>query len=221
VIRSVARVIRARSSSAAKDLIARLPFLAAKELVYDRRFFETTDPHHVPMYTLLADSIVELEAPASVVDVGCGAGILLERFQERNVEIRGIEGSRHAIELSGVRDHILRANLEHGVPAVGRFDLACCIEVAEHLPARSAKGLVDGLTRLSDAVVFTAALPGQGGTHHVNERPHAYWEGLFARAGFERDNRRESELKERIAAIPEPAWMRMNLMVFRRAAQSD
>jgi SAM-dependent methyltransferase len=197
--------------------VARLPFLVAKEVVYDRKFFATSE-YHVPMYTLLTDSLAELESPKSVIDVGCGTGLMLERFRTHGVEIQGIEGSRHAIALSNVRDAIVRANLEFGVPVKRRFDLACCVEVAEHLPARSARRLVEGLAELSDVVVFTAAVPGQGGEHHVNERPHAYWEALFADRGLVRDVVREAELKQRIASIPEPVWMHANLMLFRRAA---
>ncbi len=195
-----------------------LPLLAAKELVYDRRYFQAIDEVHRPLYRLLADAVAELVQPSSAVDVGCGTGLVLSRLQERGVEVRGVEGSRHAIELSGLEDRILKANLERGVPRLGRFDVCFCVEVAEHLPPRSARPLVEGLASLSDVVVFTAAPPGQGGSHHVNEQPQRYWEDLFAESGFARDGAGEATLKSRIAGIPDPAWMHANLMLFRRDA---
>ena len=114
--------------------------------------------------------------PKTAIDVGCGTGLVLTRLKERGVEVTGIEGSRHAIELSGLGDRVVKANLEREFPASGTFDVCFCIEVAEHLPGRSASPLVEGLTDHSDVVVFTAAPPGQGGSHHVNEQPSSYWE---------------------------------------------
>jgi hypothetical protein len=33
-------------------------------------------------------------------------------------------------------------------------------------------------------VLFSAATPGQGGEHHVNERPYSYWRELFSDRGY-------------------------------------
>jgi len=205
-------LIRRRVDGAA----ARLPWLAAKERVYDDDFFEHTDDVHRAMYERLARSIFERLRPASAVDVGCGTGLILAELAERGVEVRGVEGSRHAIERSRVADRIVRANLEREIPDLGRFDVAVCIEVAEHLPARSAGGLVEGLTRLSPRVVFTAAAPGQGGTHHVNEQPRSFWDALFAEHGF-RESALGAQLREDVAGVPEPAWMHTNLVVYEQS----
>jgi hypothetical protein len=53
-----------------------------------------------------------------------------------------------------------------------RFDLAASLEVAEHLSSARADGFVEHLTRLSDRVLFSAEVPGQGGYGHRNEQPH-------------------------------------------------
>lgn len=55
-----------------------------------------------------------------------------------------------------------------------RFDLAMCVEVVEHMPAASAATLLHTLVRHADVVVFSAAIPGQPGTHHVNCRWPSY-----------------------------------------------
>jgi hypothetical protein len=57
-------------------------------------------------------------------------------------------------------------------------------EVAEHLTKSRAEGLVGDLTRLTDVVLFSAAIPGQGGTDHVNEQYLGYWVALFEAKGF-------------------------------------
>ncbi|MCA9789386.1 MAG: hypothetical protein KC462_06410, partial [Cyanobacteria bacterium HKST-UBA05] len=56
------------------------------------------------------------------------------------------------------------------------FDLAMCVEIAEHIPNRCSRQLVKTLTKASDTVFFTAAPPGQGGVGHINEQPQAFWE---------------------------------------------
>jgi hypothetical protein len=64
-----------------------------------------------------------------------------------------------------------------------RFDVAICLEVAEHLPPSRGPGLIDDLCALSEVVVFSAAVPGQQGTRHVNLRWQSYWADLFIKRG--------------------------------------
>ena len=59
-----------------------------------------------------------------------------------------------------------------------------CLEVAEHLPEQSAKTLVESLCSLSDFILFSAAIPGQGGLHHLNEQWQEYWVVQFKEKGF-------------------------------------
>lgn len=203
------------SRSRVVDAVGGIPFLRARDLVYTDEFFAGVDAESRPLYDLLVERLAAIWAPRSVVDVGCGSGYMLDRFAERGVDVQGIEGSRAAIRMAGAENRIVRANLERGVPLLGSFDLCLCIEVAEHLRARAADGLVDGLTSLSDVVVFTAAQPGQRGRAHLNLRPKSYWQELFASRGFERSPR-EDELTAAIASTPQPAYIHENLMVFER-----
>ena len=55
--------------------------------------------------------------------------------------------------------------------AIGRtFDLAISLEVAEHPPEEFAEPLVERLVTAAPFVLFSAAIPEQGGIHHVNEQ---------------------------------------------------
>ena len=63
-------------------------------------------------------------------------------------------------------DCYLVADLGKPLPLDERYDLAVSLEVGEHLEASLAGGLVDSLTRLAPVVLFSAAIPGQSGTHH-------------------------------------------------------
>ena len=64
------------------------------------------------------------------------------------------------------------------------FDLAISTEVAEHLDQKDSNTFIDNLTSFSDVILFSAAIPGQGGTHHVNEQWPSYWIEKFAARGY-------------------------------------
>ncbi len=58
------------------------------------------------------------------------------------------------------------------------------MEVAEHLPEPYSKEFVKALTALSDIILFSAAIEGQGGTYHINEQMPEYWSKIFKELGF-------------------------------------
>ena len=125
----------------------------------------------------------------SVVDYGCGVGTWLDaaRRQLGVDDIHGYEGSWVDSALMVVEAHQIDACdlttlVEHGPPR--RASLAMCLEVAEHLPAASADGLVDLLTGTASTVLFSAAIPGQGGKGHINEQWPDYWMSRFAERGY-------------------------------------
>ena len=59
------------------------------------------------------------------------------------------------------------------------------LEVAEHLPADHGPSFVRYLCAHSDVVLFSAAQPGQGGEHHINERNPSYWASIFSEHGYD------------------------------------
>ena len=75
-------------------------------------------------------------------------------------------------------------DLEHLTALEGKYDLCISLEVAEHLSESRAKPFVDMLCDVSDVVLFSAAVPNQGGNHHVNEQWPSYWAKLFWDNGY-------------------------------------
>jgi 2-polyprenyl-3-methyl-5-hydroxy-6-metoxy-1,4-benzoquinol methylase len=130
--------------------------------------------------------VLELIKPGSVCDVGCARGTWLSVFQEHGVsDVIGIDGDHVAKEeLEIPAERFIAADLQKGLSLERTFDLALCLEVAEHLPEKSAGPLVDGLVGLAPAVLFSAAIPRQGGVGHVNEQWPEYWEAHFRRGGY-------------------------------------
>ena len=154
---------------------------------YDNAFFDAIADGSLQSARVVVQVLLELFTPHSVVDVGCGTGAWLKAFAERvdGLKVTGIDGDyvdRSKLVID--HDRFVAADLTRLVRLDGRYDLALCLEVAEHLPSRNASGLVAALTGCAPLVLFSAALPGQTGTHHVNERWPSYWKALFADRGY-------------------------------------
>ncbi len=130
--------------------------------------------------------VLALTRPRSVIDVGCGRGAWLRAFRNGGVKsIRGIDGDYvDAASLLIPQECFSAVDLNKPFELSGRYDLAVCLEVAEHLPAAMANVLVQQLTAVAPLILFSAAITGQGGTNHVNERPPSYWRELFEAHGF-------------------------------------
>ena len=131
--------------------------------------------------------VLEWVSARSVLDVGCGVGTFLSVFAEHGAaDIQGVDGDyvpreRLRIDPARFRPHDLARPLD-----LGRgFDLVVSLEVAEHLPDEAADGFVESLCRHGHTVLFSAAIPHQGGTQHVNERWPSYWIPKFAARGYE------------------------------------
>ena len=163
------------------------------------------------LFTLLGGE----DTVRSALDVGCGIGTWLAASVKLGVpEILGLDGDhvdREALVMDV--DRFVACDLTQPQDIGRRFDLAFCLEVGEHLPPEAADGLVDLLTTLSDRVLFSAALPGQGGQHHLNEQWPAYWAEKFREKGY----RCHDTLRHRIWENDHVEWWyRQNLLLFLR-----
>lgn len=130
--------------------------------------------------------LMRLFTPRSVVDLGCGLGDWLHEFTVNGVEnILGIDGNWVEKQNLYINEsHFLEKDLTTKLHLKQKFDLAMSLEVAEHLPEKAADSFVQTLTSLSDTIVFSAAIPGQGGQNHLNEQWHDYWVAKFEKHGF-------------------------------------
>jgi SAM-dependent methyltransferase len=122
----------------------------------------------------------------SVVDVGCGDGTWLRSFAQSGIEdYFGMDGDYVTPDqLKIPKERFQPTDLSKPFKLDRRFDLAMTLEVAEHLDPSRGPSYVEDLTKLSDVVLFSAAVPGQGGSHHVNEQWQPYWAEQFAKQGY-------------------------------------
>lgn len=153
---------------------------------YDHAFINRVQKTATQSASILVDVLMNMFSPHSVVDVGCGSGSWLRVFSERGVDrILGFDGDwvpRDKLRIPS--ESFVSIDLSKNVPEVSGYDLAISLEVAEHLPEAMAGRLVETLTKAAPVVVFSAAIPGQGGTNHINLQWPWYWRELFWKRGF-------------------------------------
>lgn len=126
-------------------------------------------------------AIIDMLDPQSVVDVGCGIGTWLKIFEKNGISnILGIESQNlDKDSLLIEKDKVRLYNLEEPLSIDQKFDLAMCLEVAEHIEEKYCDTLIKSLIDLSDTILFSAAIPYQGGQNHVNLQWPEYWEMKF------------------------------------------
>lgn len=158
--------------------------------IYDRKFYEhgLTEKSRYSVNSILPIVIDALPSLKSVIDVGCGIGMWLHVLKKlkKLEKAKGIDGEWVARDFLLIpEEDFIEADFSKEYPNLSeRFDLAISLEVAEHLPAERARGFVNYLTTVSDFVLFSAAIPFQGGTNHVNEQFQDFWAELFEKREY-------------------------------------
>jgi SAM-dependent methyltransferase len=153
---------------------------------YSKEFYGQMEDKNLISAREVVPFVLEYVQPKSVVDVGCGTGLWLKAFQENGVnEVTGIDGDWVKDEMLVIdKKSFISKNLEEHLHLDRTYDLAVSLEVAEHLEASKSDVMVDNLTSLSDVILFSAAIPLQGGIHHVNEQWPEYWDKKFRAKGY-------------------------------------
>ena len=183
---------------------------------YGPGFFEWIRVSASASAEIVVPLVCDLIGPSSVVDIGCGTGDWLDAFARNGARDHlGVDES-YGDHTTIAEAHFVAADLR--VPcSIGRtFDLAMSLEVAEHLPVERSTGFVADLVKLAPVVMFSAAVPGQGGEHHVNEQWQSWWADIFALHGYAAQDVIRPLIwnDDRVAS-----WYRQNTILYVRNAQ--
>ncbi len=155
---------------------------------YDKSFFINRRALAQASAKSILKIIWPLTQPKSALDIGCATGIWLAECSNNGATtIKGVDGPWVPIdELEIDANNFQIHDLSQSTPAIeGEYDIALCIELAEHLTEESGKQLVKLLTSQAEVILFSAAIPGQGGTGHINENKQSYWHEFFSAYHFE------------------------------------
>jgi SAM-dependent methyltransferase len=184
--------------------------------VYSSGFYDYIDRGSTASARVVARLMLGEMGIDSLLDVGAGHGAWAAAWLAAGVrDVVAVDGDyvardRLAIPAENFRPHDLTEQLSLD----RKFDLVQSLEVAEHLPEHLADRFVDSLADHGDVVLFSAAVPHQGGEHHVNEQPPEYWRRRFARRGYAAYDwlrprlRHEREVKR---------WYRFNSVIYANA----
>lgn len=160
--------------------------------------------------------IYELFTPERVLDVGCGRGWWGQEFAAYgDCAVIGIDGDYVPEPVIPFVAHDLRTPLPPEFHASA--DVTVCMEVAEHLDDGHADRFINDLCATSPVVVFSAAVPGQGGHGHVNEQWPSYWAARFHHNNY----RVSAGLRWRLWNDPQVGWWYAQNILVAVAAEVD
>lgn len=143
-----------------------------------------------------------------VLDVGCGVGQWGINYKGLYSGIDfNIPKEKLLIPESNYFEWDLRKPIEI---EVRKADYVLCLEVAEHIEEQYADVLIDNLCALGDTIIFSAAIPYQGGTGHCNEKFQSYWGEKFAERGYRGEVFNEIRNNKSICL-----WYRQNTIIYR------
>lgn len=150
--------------------------------MYDAAFFDEVTRLGLCSAEVMLPEVIEATGAHSVIDVGCGTASWASVAKANGCTVRGVDGHVPDGQLLIDQDEFERRDLINGVSCEG-FDLALCMEVAEHLPESAASALVAGLCE-APFVLFSPAIPGQNGVGHINEQWSTWWEPFFTEHSY-------------------------------------
>ncbi len=184
---------------------------------YDEAFYRYINRGSLDSAAVVVPLLVNAlgQTPTSVLDLGCGAGAWLTVWKNHGAKICGIDGEYlEAASLLIAENEFHAGDVAAPVQLDQHFDLAQCLEVAEHIATEAGAQLIANLCNHADMVLFSAAPPGQGGENHQNEQPYGYWRDLFLAQGFQLYDPLRGELVGNRAVMP---WYRYNTFLYLRA----
>jgi len=150
-----------------------------------RNYIHTTDIHNTNAAKEVLPFIFKKFNGNTIIDIGCGTGSWLSVAKELGAKIKGIDGNYIDKNMLCIDENEFQIH-DLTLPLIfeEKYDLAICLEVVEHLPESSAEIIVKTLTNSSDVILFSAAIPNQGGQNHINEQWPNYWQKYFGVKGF-------------------------------------
>jgi 2-polyprenyl-3-methyl-5-hydroxy-6-metoxy-1,4-benzoquinol methylase len=151
--------------------------------------------------------------PKNVLDVGCGNGSWLSVVRDLGIEdYLGLDGS-HVLQenLQIPMQKFCPQNLQESFDLMQTYDLVISLEVAEHISETYADVFIENLVKHSNTILFSAAIPHQGGFMHFNEQYPTYWIEKFKKYDFEcYDIVRQAIWNNENVQI----WYRQNTLIF-------
>ncbi|GHV21412.1 hypothetical protein AGMMS49959_10480 [Planctomycetales bacterium] len=185
--------------------------------VYDEGFYSRHLAGSLSSARTVLPLVVNLVKPQSVCDVGCGTGAWLKTCAEiagiADENTIGFDFDVPVSQLLIKQQQYRNTDLKIPVVCERKFDLCISVEVAEHIPHKQSEIFVQSLVDLAPVILFSAAVPGQGGTEHINEQWPLYWEQIFRKKNYYGIDLLRSQIWDNNRI---DWWYRQNIVLFVR-----
>ncbi|RAP38807.1 hypothetical protein DID80_02210 [Candidatus Marinamargulisbacteria bacterium SCGC AAA071-K20] len=151
-----------------------------KNNLYTQNFYQGTTINNSLSSEIIIKELMKSINPNSVLDAGCALGTWLHHWALNGVDTKYVNKEDLVIDPQFFMTKKLDSHFDIGK----QFDLVQCLEVAEHIPTQASSIIVENLVRHGKVILFSAAVPGQGGIGHINEQPLAFWFSIFNKHNY-------------------------------------
>jgi hypothetical protein len=189
-----------------------------EENAYTPEWFSHQSQDSIKSAEFVVPVILEKYNPSSVIEFGCGVGAWGSIFLKNGVtKYIGVDGDYINPQQLLFDEALFKTQDLNESSFIEKLDLCICLETAEHIIQENAMQLVSTLCKSADVIVFSAAIPSQSGTNHVNEQWQSYWANIFKEFGYEPDTqlREELWLEETVSW-----WYIQNLITYKKVKHS-
>jgi SAM-dependent methyltransferase len=187
--------------------------------MYNYDFHKSIEHEELPQAQSLANYIHRHVKPSVFLDFGCSSGLYLREIKRvmPTIEAKGFEFSEDAVRYALCSD-VNQCDLTHPLNLAKKDNtLGLCLEVLEHIRDEDWLPVLTNLTKLCDRLIFSAAVPGQGGTGHINCRNKIDWIRRFHSLGWVVDADATVHILNFIRQGQYMGWFANNAMVLVKA----
>lgn len=182
---------------------------------YDYSFYNRIEYEESAQALVVARFCSEHFSGRCAVVFGAGGGTYVRAFQECGfLDTIGYDFSDAGVEFAQKHGtKVIKKDLSIPCDFDVQYNIGVCLEVAEHISDKECKGLFSYFSCCS-ILIFSAAVPGQCGTNHINLKPKEEWKRLVSETGFYYSTKLTDSLLDCLKEVFRCCWIDTNLMVF-------
>lgn len=160
-----------------------------------------------------------LGIPTSMLDLGCGTGVMVKSSRLLKVDAYGVDQLPHP-EMYLIRHDLNNPFVLGEQVARPNVQMVISLEVAEHINPENHDTFCDTISRHVQphgTLVFAAAHPGQDGEGHVGVKPAYYWRDKLHARDFNYNESLTMKLSLAWRNMGSPLmWLSCNVQVFEK-----